>query len=627
MGVFFNRFKRIVLSLRSRLHITHEWESDFLLEYRSVAIRWTGYASLAGAVLFFAFWVRSVLGEPHTFSTQVVRLGLMVFLTGVGFFLIFKKKVSVYFYLILAALTCSVVLGGRFVVLMLSNSGGVGGEDLFIKSLPGAVVEIFVCYTLLRLPIYVSGSIGVSTFVLVVIGAPIESGSNDAFRAGLYLLLANVFGALISIVNESRERALFHQRREAEAARQEARERQARAEEADRQKTRLIAAVSHDLRQPMMAAVAYLETVRQRLQRHDLAGADAQAERTVAAIEMLGATLDHLLTAARYDSGTEALSIEPVPLAPLLDDLTDAYEPEAKKRGIRLRVRGPRERLALVTDARSIHRVLSNLLANAVKFTDPRPDGVGGVLLAVRRRGERCRIDVMDTGIGMNPEAQAEIWKPFVQLNNIERDRERGLGLGLFLVQRIIEQLPGHTVSMRTQAGRGSVFSIELPMQELGTYGLRSMRRSVQLVAPNVDVSPLRGARVLVLEDDRDTRDALLAMLADWGVMGVAAATLEGLMNQPELRGRDVAAVICDYKLSGRQSGLTAIAGVRAVLGPALPAALITGEPDVAPLRALAGPSILVLQKPFSPPILALWLLKHASSEERPNVACKEVSL
>ncbi|MFN9999888.1 MAG: histidine kinase dimerization/phospho-acceptor domain-containing protein, partial [bacterium] len=159
----------------------------------------------------------------------------------------------------------------------------------------------------LRLPISVSALVGWAVSVLAVAWAPMVIGGSEFLRSCLYLSFANVFGMVLCRLLESRERELFHQRRRTEAARLEARERQAAAEEADRQKTRLIAAVSHDLRQPMAAAVAHLDVARSRLQADDLERAREPAERAEAALTMLGTTLDHLLTAARYDSGTVEL--------------------------------------------------------------------------------------------------------------------------------------------------------------------------------------------------------------------------------------------------------------------------------------------------------------------------------
>jgi signal transduction histidine kinase/ActR/RegA family two-component response regulator len=439
--------------------------------------------------------------------------------------------------------------------------------------------------------------------------------SNQAARLTVYLVFSNIFGMILCRLVERRERELYFQRHRAESATAIARERQERAEEADRQKTRLIAAVSHDLRQPMTAAVAHLDVMRARLQASDLEGARAPADKAVAAIAMLGSTLDHLLTAARYDSGTEALRIELVELRPLFDDLHEVHASEAFKRGVDLRFRLPRGEVLLTTDARSIHRVMSNLISNAIKFTDA-SDG-GGVLVAARMRsGGVCRIDVFDTGIGISDELREEIWKPYVQLNNVDRDRERGLGLGLFLVQRIVEQLEGHAVSMASRPGHGSRFTITVPAAVVERPVSPS---AVPAVVPSVslDLSSVRGAYVLLLEDDRITRNSLVDLLEEWGVIVSAAATYNELVALEADSERMVDAIVCDHRLSGGANGIDTIAALRERLGYAPHAVLITGEPDIAPLIARAGPETTVLHKPFPAVSLARPLLRAVAATRR----------
>jgi signal transduction histidine kinase/CheY-like chemotaxis protein len=472
---------------------------------------------------------------------------------------------------------------------------------------------LFLHYAFLRLPLSVSATIGWSVSVAAVIWAPAVTGGSEILRNAVYLSFANIFGMIVSRLGENRERELFYQRREAEAARAIARERQAAAEEATAQKTRLIAAVSHDLRQPMTAAISYLEVTRARLRAADDHDALESAEKAQAAVSMLGVTLDHLLTAARYDSGTEALNIEPVELGPLLRDIHDGYIDEAERRGVRLRVRLPRERVLLTTDRHSLHRVIGNLVSNAVKFTDAREMGRGRVLIAAQMHSGRCRIHVIDTGIGIEHAQLQEVWKPYVQLNNTERDREHGLGHGLYLVQRIVQQLPDHSVSLRSRPGHGSRFTLAI---SASTFDRSAVRRPVaRPAAAPLDLSPLRGAYVLLLEDDRDARLSMVALLSQWGVLPTACSTMAELLSVGAESDRLVDAIVCDYRLAGAVNGIDAIARLRERLGYAPHAVLVTGEPDIAPLRARAGPETTVLHKPFTPESFATPLLRavHAA--------------
>ncbi len=579
-------------------------ERQFLHEYRSTALRWAMHASAFGAVLFAFFLVIAWLPEQSTLVTLVIRAMLVICLSGIAIALRIGRLITVENYVPVATLIVGSVLG---VTTLLPALSAQAGGPAVVQASPAIMIALFILYAFLRLPMPVAVSLGMASGTVAIALAPVVSGGSETIRAVVYAFSANALGAFISYLIESRERELFQRRREAEQARQVASERQAIAEEADRQKTRLIAAVSHDLRQPMTAAFAYLDVLRSRLSRDDLAGARGPAEKVQSSLAMLGATLDHLLTVARYESGTEALDIKVIELRPLLADLYAAYVPEAEKRGVRLRVRLPPQMPLLTTDARSIHRVLSNLISNAIKFTDPREDG-GGVLVAARFRGDRCRIDVFDTGIGIAPESVADIWKPYVQLNNVERDRERGLGLGLFLVQRIIEQLPGHAIEMDSRPGRGSRFTITVPATRL--YAPSPLRPPELPPSVTLDLEPLAGACVLVLEDDRDTRLSIVELLDEWRIDSTAAATMTELLARHGDSERMVDAIVCDYRLAGGTNGIDAIASLRGRLGYAPHAVLVTGEPDIAPLRARAGPETTVLHKPFAPEALARPLLK-----------------
>jgi signal transduction histidine kinase len=579
-------------------------EKAFLAEFRGAAMNWAAYAAMAGALLFFVFLGVAWLSERHTLAALVIRGLLVAFLITVAVSLWLRKWVSVDSYVAVAGSASAVALGGTVLLLVLPGSGS---QAVAVQASPAIMFGLFLHYSFLRLPLPVSAAIGWTVGVAAVMWAPMVIGGSEVVRNAVYLSFANIFGMIICRLIESRERELFFQRRQSEAARVEARERQVAAEEANRQKTRLIAAVSHDLRQPMSAAVAHLDVLHLRLERGDLEGAGLQAAKAQAAVAVLGTTLDHLLTAARYDSGTEALRVELTELAPLLKDLYEAFAPEAAERGIDLRVRMPRDRVLLDTDRRSIHRVLSNLISNAIKFTDRRPDRRGGVLVTARLKGRVCRLEIVDTGIGIQPEDADEIWKPYVQLNNVERDRERGLGLGLYLVQRIVEQLPGHAVGMRSKPGRGSRFTLTVPGCRLDGSG----EAAPPVVGPVVraDVSQLFGAYVMILEDDLDARVSLGMLLGEWGLLVDSGATLGQLFDGDAEPERLVDAIVCDYRLAAGVNGIDAIASIRNRLGYAPHAVLITGEADIAPLREMVGPNTTVLHKPFSSDALAGLLL------------------
>jgi signal transduction histidine kinase len=570
---------------------THE--EAFLEEYRGAALKWAAYACLAGALLFGAFFSIAWLSQPWSVA-QFVRIGLSVFLLALGAALWAHRGVTLKNYVCIATTGSAIALAGTILILALP---GQSAQTVAFQSAPSFIFGLFLHYSFLRLPMWTAAKVGWGMSVLAVVWAPAAINGGDTIRHAIYLSFANVFGLIICYLIETRERDLFFQRRQAESARALARERQRAAEEADHQKTRLIAAVSHDLRQPMMAAVAYLEILRRRIDAGDLTGAREHFGRTQAAVEILGTTLDHLLTAARYDSGTEPLRLELVELAPLLRDLYDVYSPEAAGRGLTLRIRVPKRRLVLETDRRSLHRVLSNLISNAIKFSRCEEGRGCTVFVRSRIRSQRCEIAVFDTGVGIAAEDFDDIWKPYVQLNNVERDRERGLGLGLFLVRRIVEQLPRHSLEMQSQVQKGSKFAVSMPAAWIES-DVADWADEVY-DGPHDNLGPLDGAYVLLVEDDLDARVSITRLLEEWGVVVTSGATVAEVLRCHADVDLLVDAVVCDYSLGGGANGIQAIAEINEMLGYSPRSILITGEANIEELQASAARDTSVLQKPF----------------------------
>lgn len=361
-------------------------------------------------------------------------------------------------------------------------------------------------------------------------------------------------------------------------AEEELREARRVAEQADRAKSQFLAAASHDLRQPFQAMRLLLHLLTERLDRpeqrelaHKLSVALGSGE------ELLRALLDISI----LDAGTVSPAIAPVELTPLLVRLVAEAKPQATAKGLRLRLRT--RSAAALTDAVLLERMLRNVLSNAVKYT-----AAGGILVACRPRGDRVRVEVWDTGRGIPQDRLDTVFEEFVQLGNPERDRSKGLGLGLAIVRRAARML-GHPIRLFSRPGRGTVFMIELP----------ATRSAVRTLPPTPTKAAALAGTVLVVEDDALQRLAMQQLLVSWGltvrVAGAVAAVPKAVAGiVPDL-------VITDLRLPGEANGFDAIREVQAAAGRPVPALVLTGETGAAELRQAAERGHRLLHKPYSP--------------------------
>ena len=352
------------------------------------------------------------------------------------------------------------------------------------------------------------------------------------------------------------------------------------AERADHAKTRFLAAASHDLRQPVQSLLLFMGVLKERLAQEPAAAAALDSmDRSLDALRLL---LDSLLDISRLDAGLIEPQPVAMPLAELLDRLAAEYGPRAAALGLRFRV--VRSRATVVSDPTLLERILRNLIENALRYTRR-----GGVVVGGRPRNGRLRIEVCDTGIGIEPDKQAEIFEEFFQLGNPERDRGKGLGLGLAVVKRL-SRLLGHGVEVRSWPGHGSVFSVELPLAE---------PRPPDAAAPG---RPAEGGEphglLLVVDDEALIRLGLKAMLESWGHTVVDAGSVGEAVRRMEERRRAPDAILADYRLRDGETGIQAIRSIEEHFGVRPPAAMITGDTAPERLAEARASGIRMLHKP-----------------------------
>ena len=372
-------------------------------------------------------------------------------------------------------------------------------------------------------------------------------------------------------------RALAAEKADAEDARH-------RAETASLAKSQFLAAASHDLRQPLYALGLFSASLEQLRLDDEGRAIVARIGDSIGAMESLFAGL---LDVSRLEAGVVTPRLTAVSVDALFDQLSQVFRPIARERGLDLRFRSDDEWIR--SDPVLIEQVLSNLLANALRATS-----TGGVLVAARRRGEAVRLEVFDTGTGIAPDDLRRIFDEFVQLGNPERDRRKGLGLGLSIARRAAELL-GTTIAVRSRAGRGSCFALTQPA------GARPGRLPAAPVEQARALPRDRTLPVLVVEDDADVRAALEQLLTRWGVRHHAVASPgAALARCAEQR---YGLVISDQRLGADMDGLTLLAEL---IGrdPAPAAMLITGEFDPLLADRARAIGIPLLTKPVRAELL-----------------------
>jgi CheY-like chemotaxis protein len=249
------------------------------------------------------------------------------------------------------------------------------------------------------------------------------------------------------------------------------------------------------------------------------------------------------------------------------------------------------------SDKMLLERIILNLVSNAIRYTSR-----GGVLVACRRRGERLRIEVWDTGPGIPDNEQQYIFDEFYQIADPHRDRRGGLGLGLAIVDRF-RRLLDHPIAVRSRLGRGSCFSIEVPLCA------SQPRRAAPVGRLDAAEHEAGEGIVLIVDDDPMVLQAMRGLLESWGYRTIPGGSHEAVAAyvadgpRPDL-------VIADFHLSGGRTGIDTIAHVRAAFGADIPAFLISGDTSPERLQQARAQGYTLLHKPVSPMTLRSLVVK-----------------
>ena len=363
----------------------------------------------------------------------------------------------------------------------------------------------------------------------------------------------------------------------------------AATERASEEKTRFLASASHDLRQPLHAIALFGAALENELRGRP---EGANAERLMRAVNALGTSLDTMLDVSRLDAGVVTPELREVQLDALFLPLNHMFSPQAEQKELQLRVRA--SGLWVRSDPQLLHRLLANLIDNALKYTVS-----GGVTVRARARGNAVWIEVRDTGVGIAPEQIGRIFEEFYQVGNPGRDRSQGLGIGLSIVQRL-SRLLDHPLQVHSRPGRGTHFRVVLPAAApLAGAGLQGAEMHRHRAA---GAQALPG-RVLLVDDEVEIREAMSELLRSWAIEVHAVADeadAEKALAQAEDQGRPFDLLVCDYRLAEGNDGLDAGLRLRqrSGTGTGMPLLLVTGETAPERLQRVRASGVAVLFKP-----------------------------
>jgi len=361
------------------------------------------------------------------------------------------------------------------------------------------------------------------------------------------------------------------------------------AEAAVLAKSRFLAATSHDLRQPLHALTLLIAALRER-------GLAGEAQRLLELIDGSASALESLLNAlldlSKLDAGVVAAHRECFPAQRTLDNLARQFAQEAREKGLRLRIHG--SACWLRSDPILLERILNNLVSNALRYTDH-----GGVLVGLRRAPDGVRCEVRDSGRGIPAAFRERIFEEYFQLENPERHRDKGLGLGLAIVSRLARLLDSE-VEVTSTPGRGSCFRFLVARCPPPEH-----RAPTQ---PAAFVLPLVGTLVACIDDDEQILEAMARVFAGWGMEMVAGSEVATVRDELRELGRAPDLILSDYRLRGGHTGIDAVRLLREAFGASIPAALITGDTAPETIQAINASGLALLHKPLKPAKLRAFL-------------------
>lgn len=549
---------------------------------------------LVSSILVYALW--DVVAQ----TTLIIWMGLMIImlLGRAVIYFIYRRRFkpqqvkSYGFYFSIGSAAGGLIwgLGGAFLlpldnleyqllILFVLLGMGVGSTSSLYVYLPA----FFAFFPILILPAVIK---------LIYIG--------DTIQLSLAVMIS-IYAIAISIFSMSSSRTMKQSLKlgfENTDLIEQLRKQKIEADNANRAKSKFLAAASHDLRQPLYALTLFTSTLDELIRYPEVRKVVQQIMTSVTSMKGL---FNALLDISQFDAGVIKPDKTNFRLAPLFDTLANDFNPQATAKG--LSIIWPRESFAVHSDRELLERILRNLVANAIRYTRK-----GCITVSGRIDSNNLIIDVEDTGIGIAAENQESIFDEYNQLENQQRDRQKGLGLGLAIVRRCALLLE-HPIALVSETGKGSTFSITLPRAELDDCNFDPDPSVVPALNNSGD------SLILIIDDETTVRAGSQALFESWGCNVITAFDKEDALNKIRQHKQRPNGIIADYRLRGSETGVDAIHAIHMELGDKIPALIVTGDIAVERLQDVANSGFQMLHKPVE----ALKLRTFLRNLQRPK--------
>jgi two-component system, sensor histidine kinase len=458
-------------------------------------------------------------------------------------------------------------------ILMGMGAGAITSLTAYMPALhaylPISLLPISVVLVRIGDPIHIA--LGIMTFAYVAGLTFFARTINRAFIDSLSLRFENI--DLVQALSEQRDEA----------------------ERANIAKSMFLAAASHDLRQPLQSLTLFASALNERIKYPEVSKIVGNINASVHALEQL---FNALLDISRLDAGVLQPAVRHFRLQELLMRLVNDYAPEAEQKGLKLEC--PACEFVLRSDPTLLERILRNFISNAVRYTEQGVVRVDGVV-----RGDRVHIEVTDSGIGIPLDQQHEIFSEFYQLGNPERDRTKGLGLGLAIVDRVARLLE-HPIHVQSAPGQGSRFSVEVPLGD-PQHLLADLLADVVAEVDSA-LSDLVELRVMIVDDEISIREGMHTLLEQWGCAVIVSGSEDEAVAVAREAGSVPEAIIADYRLRAERTGVQAIERLRHEFGSAIPALIMSGDTAAERLREARASGYQLVHKPVQPAMLRTFL-------------------